>query len=167
MRGKKAKALWAMKAAWDRGKEHYDPARKADIFGRTKNRLYLWEEHLKDPIAALAKKALECLERHINSRGGCNGLQRCEAKILQKMWEGAILGRRLALPGSTGRCAFAHIIQLLECPGEVWATQRAFLLSHQERAGGSHEGSAVRALRLCRNAQGVCADCSAPFGSRR
>ena len=33
----KAKALWAMKAAWDRGEECYDPARKEDILGRTKN----------------------------------------------------------------------------------------------------------------------------------
>ena len=57
----KAKALWAMKAAWDRGEEYYDPARKEDILGRTKTRLDLWEGHLNDRIAALAK-ALECLE---------------------------------------------------------------------------------------------------------
>ena len=56
----KAKALWAMKAASDRGEEQYDPARKEEILGRTTTRLELWEEHLKDP-AALAK-ALECLE---------------------------------------------------------------------------------------------------------
>ena len=31
MRGKKAKALWAMKAAKDRGEEHCDPARKEDL----------------------------------------------------------------------------------------------------------------------------------------
>ena len=48
----KAKALWAMKAAWDRGEEHCDPAREEGILGRT--RLDLWEEHYKDPIAALA-----------------------------------------------------------------------------------------------------------------
>ena len=30
----------------------------------------------------------------------------------------ALLGRRLALPGPMGCCAFAHIIQLLECPGK-------------------------------------------------
>ena len=35
-------------------------ARKV-ILGRTKARLDLWEEHLKDPIVALAK-ALECLD---------------------------------------------------------------------------------------------------------
>ena len=50
-----------MKAAWCRVEEYYDPARKEDILGRTETRLELWEEHLKDPIAALAK-ALECLE---------------------------------------------------------------------------------------------------------
>ena len=51
----------------------------------------------------------------------------------------ALLGRRLALPGSMGLCGFAHNIQLLDCPGEVWATQRAFLLPYQEGARGSHE----------------------------
>ena len=56
----KAKALWAMKGAWDRSEEYYDPARKEDILGRTKTRPELWEEHLKDPDAALAK-AMECL----------------------------------------------------------------------------------------------------------
>ena len=43
------------------GEEYYDIARKEDILGRTKTRLVLREEHLKDPVAALAK-ALECLE---------------------------------------------------------------------------------------------------------
>ena len=57
----KAEALWAIKAAWDRCEECYDPARKEDILGRTKTRLDLWEEHLKNPIVAMAK-ALECLE---------------------------------------------------------------------------------------------------------
>ena len=57
----KAKALWAMKAAWDRCEDYYDPARKQGILGKTRTRLDLWREHFKDPIAALAK-ALECLE---------------------------------------------------------------------------------------------------------
>ena len=59
----------------------------------------------------------------------------------------------LALPGTMGHCASAHIFHSLECPGAVWATQRPFLLPYQEGARGSHEGSAVQAL-----AQGVCAD---------
>ena len=36
-----------------KGEIHYDPARKEDILGRTKTRLGLWEEHLKDPVNAL------------------------------------------------------------------------------------------------------------------
>ena len=56
-----AKALWAMKAAKDRKEEFYDPAREEDISRRNKTRLELWEEHLKDPIAAL-DKALKCVE---------------------------------------------------------------------------------------------------------
>ena len=43
------------------GREGYYPARKEDILGRTRTRLDLWEEHLKDPILAL-EKALACLE---------------------------------------------------------------------------------------------------------
>ena len=50
-----AKALWAMKAARDRKEGFYDPAREEDISRRIKTRLKLWEEHLKDPIAALDK----------------------------------------------------------------------------------------------------------------
>ena len=55
-----------------------------------------------------------------------------------------------------GRGAFAYIVQLFELPREIWATQRAFLLSYQERAGGSRAGSAVQAFSLCANAQDVC-----------
>ena len=57
----KAKALWAMKAAKDRKEQYYDPARKDYIWGRNTTRLELWEEHLKDPIAAL-DVALKCVE---------------------------------------------------------------------------------------------------------
>ena len=51
----KAKALWEMKADKDRKEEFYDPAREEDISRRNRTRLELWEEHLKDPIAALDK----------------------------------------------------------------------------------------------------------------
>ena len=44
-----------MKAAKDRKEEFHDPAREEDISRRNKTRLELWEEHLKDPIAALDK----------------------------------------------------------------------------------------------------------------
>ena len=57
----KAKALWAMKAAKDRKEEFYDPAREEDLSKRNKMRLELWEEYLKDPIAAL-NKASKCVE---------------------------------------------------------------------------------------------------------
>ena len=170
-----AKALWAMKADWDRGEESYDPARKEHILGKKKKRLDLWEEHLKDPIAALAK-ALECLENLfqcwllvrslVASRGDCNGLQYCGREDFAKYVRRALLGRRLALLGPMGGGALAHIIQFLERPEVVRAARRALLL-HREGAGGSHEGSAVQALRLCGNAQGVCADWLTPFGSRR
>ena len=33
----KAKALLAMKTAWDRLEEYYDPARKEDMFGKNKD----------------------------------------------------------------------------------------------------------------------------------
>ena len=55
-----SKALWAMKAK-DREEESYDPAREEDISKKNETRLELWEEHLKDPIAAL-DKALKCVE---------------------------------------------------------------------------------------------------------
>ena len=57
----KATALWKMKAAKDAGEECYDPTREDNILGRNRTRLALWEEHLKDPIVALAK-ALKCVE---------------------------------------------------------------------------------------------------------
>ena len=114
-----------MKAAWDRGEDYYDPARKEDILGRTKTRLDLWEEHLKDPIVALAK-ALECLENptkgwHLVSQcvvaSPCrrNGLQHRWCKDFAKGVERALPGRRLALSGPMGRGAFTCIIQLLGC----------------------------------------------------
>ena len=56
----KAKALWSMQAAKDRKDEFYDPAREEHISRRNNTRLELWEEHLKDPIAAL-DKALKCV----------------------------------------------------------------------------------------------------------
>ena len=61
MKPKKAKALWKMKAAKDRGEDFYDPDRKDNILGRNETRLELWEEHLRDPIVAL-DEALKCVE---------------------------------------------------------------------------------------------------------
>ena len=58
---KKAKALWAMKAAKDREEDFHDPAREENILGRKQTRQELWKEHLKDPIIAL-DKALKYLD---------------------------------------------------------------------------------------------------------
>ena len=44
------------------GSGYHDPARKEDIWRRTKTRLELWQEHLKDPIIALEKVLKWCLE---------------------------------------------------------------------------------------------------------
>ena len=56
----KARALWRMKVARDSGEVFYDPERKDNILGRSKTRLELWEEHLKEQIVAL-HKALKCV----------------------------------------------------------------------------------------------------------
>ena len=125
-----------MKAAKDRSEEDYDPARREDILGRKRTRLELWEEHLKDPKCSLGK-SLKLLGVSLSeltsgsqvlvaSRVGCNGLQSCGREDAAKDVGRALLGRRLASLGSMGRGAFTYIIQLLECPVEVWATQRAF-----------------------------------------
>ena len=45
----------------ERKEEFYDPAREEDISKRNSTRLELWDEHLKDPIAAL-DKAVKCVE---------------------------------------------------------------------------------------------------------
>ena len=112
----KAKALWAMKAAWDRGEDNYDRARKDDLLGRTKTRLDLWEEHLKDPMVALAK-ALECLDNPyqgwhlvlqcvVASLCRRNGLQHRWCKDFAKEVGWGPVGMRLALPRPMGRGAF-------------------------------------------------------------
>ena len=59
--GSEGKSRVGQKAAKDRKEEVYDPARGEDVSRRNKTRLELWEEHLKDPIAAL-DKALKCVE---------------------------------------------------------------------------------------------------------
>ena len=84
----------------------------------------LWEEHSKDPIVAL-EKALECLRIPYLARyfvSQCVAASPCRRNGLQHRWcedfakdvGRAPLGRRLALPGPLGCCAFAYIFQLLE-----------------------------------------------------
>ena len=93
------------------------------------NCLELWEEHLKDPLAALAK-ALECLEKpHSLSFPAFVVAMACSiagAGILKNMWEGPNW----------------EVFWLCLDPWD--ATQRAFLLPHQEGAGVSAE-----ALKAC------------------
>ena len=161
----KGEALWAMKAAWDKGEEHYDPARKEDILGRTrklawicgknisKTRLWPWQKRWnawKIPTRVATWFHSVSLPAFVAAMT----FSIVGAKILQKMGR-VVLGRRLALPGSMGRGAFTHIIQLLECSKGIWTTQRASLLPHQEGASFSHEGRALQVLCLCGNAQGV------------
>ena len=86
------------------------------------------------------------------------------AKMLQKMWEGPYWeGVWPCLDHGTWFVCVHH--PAVRMTQETWATQQAFLLPYQEGAGASHAGSAAQALRLCGNAQGVCADWFAPFGS--
>ena len=55
---KKAKVLWALKEAKDRGVDFHDVSTKRKIKTRAQERLDIWAIHLKHPTAALAK-ALE------------------------------------------------------------------------------------------------------------
>ena len=59
----KAKVLWTMNEAKDRGQDHCDPGHQKELQTRDQFRLNLWAIiHLKSPTTALAK-ALECLEQ--------------------------------------------------------------------------------------------------------
>ena len=115
---KEAKALRAMKAPKDGGEEYDDPARKEDIWGRTKTRLDLWKNISKTRLRPWQKRckipfsAGFWVRSLVASRGGCNGLQYCGREGFAKDVGRALLGRRLALPGPVGRCAFAHLILL-------------------------------------------------------
>ena len=123
----KAKALWAMKAARDRDKEFYDPAHKEDILGRSKTRLDLWEEHLTDSIAALARASCWLLVCSLVASGS-NGLQYCEREDFANDVGRAPLGRGLAFSGPMGCCGFAHDSQRLECSGEYGPHGELFFL---------------------------------------
>ena len=59
---KKAKVLWTMKEAKDKGVDFYHTNHQKEIRTRAQFRLNLWAIHLKNPTAALAK-ALECLDQ--------------------------------------------------------------------------------------------------------
>ena len=57
----KAKALWALMAAKDRGINSTMWLGKTTSLGRHQTRLEQWEEHLKDSITAL-DTALKCVQ---------------------------------------------------------------------------------------------------------
>ena len=48
---KKARALWALAEAKDKGKDVYDLGSVQKIQTRSQVRLYLWATHLKSPMA--------------------------------------------------------------------------------------------------------------------
>ena len=118
----KAKALWAIKAAKDRGKHFYDPARKEIILGRNQTRLELWGEHLKDPITAL-EKALKRLEKKVSGLSGgvvFIGLRPRGLRHGAKDVGRTAVERCLASFGPVGECASAHSLHALECFEKVW-----------------------------------------------
>ena len=86
----KAKALWASKAAKDRGEEFCDPARKDNLLGRKRTRLELWEVHLKDPIIA-SYKALKCVENPYQSlflaQSSCEKARVLQWPTVPEMWK--------------------------------------------------------------------------------
>ena len=128
-----------MKAAKDREEEFYDPARKDNIFGKATD--------ITGAVGRAPQRPRSALKIHIRV---VLWLKVFSEKSRELQWPGfrhfakdvgeTVLGRRLVLLGPVGRGALACIIQLLELPGEVWAAWRAFLLSLQEGASGSHEG---------------------------
>ena len=96
------------------------------------------QEHLKDPVAALAK-ALECLEnphwgRHLVSQFVVANL--CRRSGFQHRWREefakdvgwALFGKVLAFPGPLGCCGFARKVLRPECPWEVWAPWGALFI---------------------------------------
>ena len=87
--------------------------------------------------------------------------------ILQQDVGKVVPGRRLAFLGPVGQCASAYSIHPLESSNEVWAAWRALFVPSQEGASGGSGPRGVQTLPLCGNAQGVCADWSTLFGSRR
>ena len=125
----KAKAIWAMKAAKDRGEVCYDPARKEDILGRKKDTSWSFgKSTLKDPIMAL-DKALKCLEtpdlglalgskRLVESRLDCNGPAVMWVSKFCKMWEGPS-GKASDLAWTLGPvCACAQASTYWTFPGK-------------------------------------------------
>ena len=165
-----------MKAAKDRCEEYDDPARRENIQGRTKTRLELFEEHLKDPIVAL-EKALVAWRIPTGadlwfegSRGTSCGLQWhtvvCVPRFCRRCGNGTT-GKASAFAWTHGTVCACAQHPPLGCLGRVWAAWRALLLLFQTGAGGGFCRRAVQALCLCGNAQVVRPDWFAPFGREK
>ena len=157
-----ANAFWGMKPAKDRSEVYYDPARKEDMFGRTRTPLDFVGRAPQRPNHSLGKSiavpgepqlglAIGSKRKVVRTAMACSDVG---TKILQEMWEGTFREGVLALPGPVGQCAPAHGVHLSERPGEVWVAWRALFLPYQEGAGGGYKR---RVLCLCGSAQGVCA----------
>ena len=120
-----AKALWAMKAAWDRSEEYSDPVRKEDILDRTKNPPGFVGRTSQRPDCGPGKSfgmLGESLQRL------AFGLTVCCCQPLSSQWLAASLAQRFCKRcgmGPVGKasglawtretcCVFAHTIQQLK-----------------------------------------------------
>ena len=143
--------------------------------GQKTNPLDLWERTSQRPdcgpgtsIGMLGKSLL----------GSAFGFAVCRCQSLSSPWRAASLVRSFCKKGPIGKASgFAwtllDVVRLRTSssyrndPEKYVTHSELFLLPQQEGAGGPRAGSAVRALRLCGNAQGVCADWFAPFDGRK
>ena len=89
------------------------------------------------------------------------------ARILQKMREWAYWEGVWPCLSPWGVVRLRTLSSYWNDPGKDGPHSELFFFLIRKVAGGSHAGSAVGALCLCGNAQGVCVDWSAPFGNRR
>ena len=88
------KISWAEKNVWICGKNI------------SKTRLRLWQSRWN--AWKIPSGAGFLVRSLVASRGDCNGLQYCGREDFAKDVGRALLGRRLALPGSMGCCVLAH-----------------------------------------------------------
>ena len=112
---RRAKALWAIKAAKDREEKYYDPARKDNILGRKKDttgavrgapprpnhNLGQSVEVIGESLSGLAFGSKSLVESRVN----CNGLLLCGHQDFAKDVRKAVVGKRPTLRGPVGQCA--------------------------------------------------------------
>ena len=74
----KAKALWAMKPAWGWSEQHYDPARKGDIFGQDKKKTSgIWGGTSQRPVGGTGESVGMFGESLLGLAFGCT-VCRCQ-----------------------------------------------------------------------------------------